>query len=84
LKTGTFAEEPTLSERVSVCRQHFQSSLKWKGPHLGIFEMRRHYAHYFRGIADFKPYRIRLVMAPTEAEVLEILNEIEEMTPVLV
>ncbi len=83
LKTGTLAEEPTFSERISVCRQHFQSSIKWKGLPLGIFEMRRHYAHYFKGIADFKPYRIRLVMADSETEVLDILNEIEELTPVL-
>jgi hypothetical protein len=38
--------------------------------------MRRHYTNYFKGINDFKPFRMRLVEAPTEAEVLAILDDV--------
>jgi tRNA-dihydrouridine synthase B len=40
--------------------------------------MRRHYSNYFKGLADFKPFRTRLVEAPTEKDVHEILDEIVE------
>jgi hypothetical protein len=33
----------------------------WKGERLGIVEMRRHYTNYFKGIANFKEYRLKLV-----------------------
>jgi hypothetical protein len=38
--------------------------------------MRRHYANYFKGYPDFKPFRTRLVEANTWEEVVAILNEV--------
>jgi tRNA-dihydrouridine synthase len=38
--------------------------------------MRRHYTNYFKGMQDIKPYRTRLVEAPTAEEVHEILDEL--------
>jgi len=40
--------------------------------------MRRHYANYFRGIPDFKPFRTRLVEVETASEVDEIFEEVTE------
>jgi hypothetical protein len=37
--------------------------------------MRRHYANYFKGLPDFKPFRTRLVTVETYEEVLTILEE---------
>lgn len=76
LKTGEILPPPVIAERVRVTRKHLDFSIKWKGPKLGIFEMRRHYANYFKGLADFKPYRTRLVEADTYEEVLVILDEV--------
>jgi len=39
--------------------------------------MRRHYANYFKGIPNFKEYRMQLVTLQTMEEVLEVLAEIE-------
>lgn len=69
LKTGNFFPKPTIEERVEVCKTHLQKSIAWKGPKTGIFEMRRHYANYFKGIEHFKETRMKLVA-------LEDLNEI--------
>src|SRR5262245_54670981 len=55
LKTGEILPSPGVAERVAVCRQHFDFSIRWKGDRLGVFEMRRHYANYFKCIPDFKP-----------------------------
>ena len=60
-KTGEKLPVPSLKERVDVAKRHLKFSLEWKGEKQGIFEMRRHYTNYFRGIRDFKPYRTRLV-----------------------
>jgi len=77
LKTGETFPEPTLQERVDVCLQHFTESIKWKGIKTGVFEMRRHYSNYFKGIPHFKEYRIRLVEAVEVHQVLDIINDIQ-------
>ncbi len=76
IKDRTIAPPPGIAERVRVARKHLDFSVKWKGDKVGIFEMRRHYANYFKGLPDFKPYRTRLVEAPDYQEVTSILDEI--------
>ncbi|MCC8410517.1 tRNA dihydrouridine synthase DusB [Mucilaginibacter sp. UR6-1] len=76
-KTGEFLDGPTVAERVEVCRTHLEKSIEWKGLKTGIFEMRRHYSNYFKGINHFKEYRMRLVTAATIDEVQDILSEVE-------
>jgi nifR3 family TIM-barrel protein len=78
LKTGTHLAPPTLNQRVDVCLQHLDFSLRWKGPVLGLIEMRRHYTNYFKHIPDFKPYRMKLVTSNSAEEVLETLEEIRQ------
>ncbi len=60
-KTQELLPPPTIAERVAACKSHFEFSLKWKGDKLGILEMRRHYTNYFKGIPNFKPFRMDLV-----------------------
>ncbi|HEY4650858.1 MAG TPA: tRNA dihydrouridine synthase DusB [Pontibacter sp.] len=76
MATGEMLPGPTLEERVAVCRQHFTHSLEWKGDKLGIFEMRRHYTNYFRGLPHFKPLRMRLVQSEDIQEIYDTLDEI--------
>jgi len=77
-KTGEFLAEPTISERVEVCKTHLDKSIAWKGNKTGVFEMRRHYANYFKGIADFKEYRMKLVSLENIDEIHAVLEEINE------
>lgn len=76
MKTGELLAPPTLTERVEACRKHLEFSVRWKGEITGIFEMRRHYTNYFRGLDHFKPYRMRLVESMSFAELNDILSEI--------
>lgn len=78
MKTGEVLAPPTIEQRVEVCRTHLTKSIEWKGPRLGIFEMRRHYANYFKGLDNFKDYRMQMVTVPTEADVNFILDEVLE------
>lgn len=78
LKTGTKLEPPTIADRVAVANEHLNFSVEWKGEMKGIFEMRRHYTNYFRGIQHFKPFRTRLVEATSHQEIKNILDEIQD------
>jgi len=78
-KTGQHLDKPTMAERIDACKTHLQKSIEWKGPKTGVFEMRRHYANYFKGIENFKEHRMKLVTAGTFEELDQILQEIENM-----
>jgi nifR3 family TIM-barrel protein len=78
LETGTHLDKPTIQQRVDVARKHLDFSVEWKDGLKGIFEMRRHYTNYFRGISHFKPYRTRLVESDSYEEIVQILDEIAE------
>jgi tRNA-dihydrouridine synthase B len=73
--TGEILPPPTIEERIDVIRQHLRASVAWKGPRIGIFEMRRHYANYLKGIINIKPLRSKLVMLNTMEEIEEALDE---------
>lgn len=78
LRTGTLLAPPTVEERVEVCRTHLHKSVQWKGPVLGILEMRRHYANYLKGLPHIKEYRNKLVSVKTKEEVDALLDEVKE------
>ncbi len=77
-RTGEHLPEPTITERVEVCKTHLDKSIAWKGPKVGVFEMRRHYSNYFKGIPDFKEYRMKLVSLENIDHIHEVLEEINE------
>jgi nifR3 family TIM-barrel protein len=79
MHTGTFLSEPTIHQRVEVCTKHLLKSIEWKDEKVGIFEMRRHYSQYFKGLPNFKDYRTKLVTANNLKEILNTLKEIESV-----
>lgn len=76
LATGEILPAPTLAERVAVCKKHLRKSVEWKGPKVGIFEMRRHYTNYLKGLPGIKDYRARLVTLMEPAEIESVLDEV--------
>lgn len=77
LRTGIKPAPPDVTTRLHVLRKHLDFSIRWKGERTGIFEMRRHYTNYLRGLPDVKSFRIRLVNAVTRMEIEQILAELE-------
>lgn len=71
--------QPSLEERIDTSKRHLLMAIKWKGERLGLLETRRHYSNYFRGIANFKPFRTRLVTGETTQEVMTVFDELEEI-----
>jgi tRNA-dihydrouridine synthase B len=77
LLTGELLAPPTLEERIQVCKKHLTKSVEWKGPIVGIFEMRRHYANYLKGLPNIKEFRYRLVTLITKEEIEGVLDEVQ-------
>jgi tRNA-dihydrouridine synthase len=77
-ETGLHKEPVSIKERAAVAKRHLEMSVAWKGEKLGVYETRRHYSNYFKGIENFKPYRQKLVTTETSNEVYEILDSISE------
>ena len=76
LKTGQHLEKPSIQQRAEVAKEHLEMSIKWKGEHQGVVEMRRHYANYFKGIPNFKPIRTQLVTESVPEVLFELLNDV--------
>ena len=77
-KTGEHLPAVSIKERVAAAKKHLEMSIDWKGERLGVFETRRHYTNYFKGIQDFKPFRQKLVTSDDSVDVFANLDEIYE------
>ncbi|MCL6266592.1 tRNA dihydrouridine synthase DusB [Flagellimonas myxillae] len=75
-ETGTHLAPPSMEERVEAARRHLQMSIDWKGEKLGVFETRRHYTNYFKGIPHFKEYRMKMVTSDESADVFAAFDEV--------
>jgi len=76
--TGEHLAPISLEERVDAARRHLQMSIDWKGEKLGVFETRRHYTNYFKGIPNFKPYRMKMVTSDDSKDVFAAFDEVLE------
>lgn len=76
MATGEHLVPPSLEQRVNAAKRHLEMSIKWKGEKLGVVEMRRHYANYFKGIPHLKEFRIKLVTETAPELLFHTLDEI--------
>ncbi len=77
LQTGEILPEPLLDEKVEIAREHFEKSLEWKREPVGIYEMRRHFSNYFKGLPHFKETRLKLLTSMDINQIRRILKEIK-------
>jgi len=77
-KTGEHLSPPSMAERVEAAKRHLQMAIDWKGETLGVFETRRHYTNYFKGIPNFKEYRMKMVTSDDADTVFEAFDEVLE------
>lgn len=77
-ETGEHLAPISLVERVEAARRHLQMSIDWKGEKLGVFETRRHYTNYFKGIPNFKEYRMKMVTSDHSEDVFAAFDEVLE------
>ncbi len=78
LKYGENLPKMNLDEIVDLARLHFSKSLEYKEMPRAIYEMRRHFCTYFKGIPNFKETRMKLVTTLNPSEIFEVLDFIKE------
>ena len=78
LRTGELLPEPTVSEKVDMARLQFSKSLEIKSEPVGIYEMRRHFSNYFKGLPHFKEMRLKLLTTLDVEEIFALLEQIRE------
>ncbi|NMB52539.1 MAG: tRNA dihydrouridine synthase DusB [Bacteroidales bacterium] len=78
LNTGELLSEPTVKEKADLALYHFNLSLEHKEGKKAIFEMRRHFSNYFKGLPNFKETRLRLLTCQEEDEIKSIIMEISQ------
>ncbi len=76
LETGELLPPMTLLQKVDLARLQFEKSLEIKGMPRGIFEMRRHFSNYFKGLPDFRDLRMKLVTSLDPEEIKVLLDQI--------
>ena len=79
MKTGEHLAQPTMNDRIEAAKNHLIWSMEWKGEHLGIVEMRRHYTNYFKGVHSFKEYKQRLVTTDDANGLMKVFEEISQV-----
>ena len=78
LDTGELLPQPSVCERVEIAKRHLAKSVEVKGERVGVLEMRRHLANYFKGLPDFKPTRLQLVTLTDVDEINATLDYIAQ------
>jgi nifR3 family TIM-barrel protein len=77
LQKGEHLPPPSIGQRVAAIREHLLRSVKWKGPVVGILEMRSHYTNYLKGFPHIKEFRNQLVQKKSVEEIEEILGQLQ-------
>lgn len=75
-KGKSVPQPPTMKERISGCRQHFDHMIDWHGERTATNMMRKHFGWYIRGFSGAGNYRKALVSAPDSTTMISILNSI--------
>src|SRR5882762_5377630 len=78
LATGEHLPPPGIEQRIGAIRDHLLRSVEWKGPVVGILEMRRHYTNYLKGFPHIKEFRNQLVQKKTVEEIEEVLLQVQQ------
>lgn len=71
--------EPSIEERIRVCKEHLMGTAEWKNERLAVLEMRKFYSGYFKGVVGFKPYKIMLMEALSFEEIFSVFEKIRNM-----
>lgn len=78
---GSGDDTVTMAEKFALLRRQITESIDRIDEYRGILHIRRHLAAspLFKGIPDFRPTRIAMLQASTNAGLMQILDEVEQM-----
>jgi len=74
LETGEVLPGPDVDTRISTALEHLHLSIEKHGDYGGLVRMRNQLCWYLKGLPGAAQIRKRLVLLPTEQEVIELLE----------
>jgi tRNA-dihydrouridine synthase B len=74
LKGISDATAPSLIERISTCRRHFEMLIESRGKRRGSYLIRKHFGWYIKGFPGAAKFRNELVVAPN-LDTMELLMD---------
>ncbi len=77
LDTGHHMKDLSITEKVELARLHLKKSVESKGEPRGIYEMRRHFIHYFKALPHFSEIKQNLVTSLNAEEIEGVLDSIQ-------
>ena len=77
-KSGEKLEEPKIIDKIDLVQRHFEMSVKWKGHKLAIYETRKHYSRYFKGLENIKKFKLKLISSNSVEEVMGSLQDLRK------
>ena len=76
LETGELTEEPSVREKMDVCKLHLDRLIALKGENVAVREMRKHAAWYLKGIRGNAQARGAVNTCHSRAELVGLLDDI--------
>lgn len=65
---------PSLVERIALAKEHLRLMVEYKGEVVGVREMRKHFASYFKGFPNASKLRSTIVLVETVEEAHRVLD----------
>jgi len=75
MKAGTILPPPDLTERVDTLKDHLQFSVEYKGEPRGVYEMRKHFSGYLKGLPNISKFRLELMQYESLDKILDRLDQ---------
>ncbi|WP_223703350.1 tRNA dihydrouridine synthase DusB [Sutcliffiella deserti] len=78
LETGKLVDEPSVREKMDVCKLHLDRLIDLKGENVAIREMRKHAAWYLKGIRGNAKTRNSINECLTRQELVSLIDNLVE------
>jgi len=78
LETGELMDEPSVREKIDVCKLHLDRLIALKDEHIGVREMRKHAAWYLKGIRGNAKIRNEINTCETRDDLVTLLDNFVE------
>lgn len=76
--TGVVPEQPSLSERIDIIKEHYHYNVEYKGELRGVREMRKHIGGYLKGLPYISKFRSQMVRIDKLSEIFEMLEMLRD------
>jgi nifR3 family TIM-barrel protein len=78
LETGKLMDEPSVKEKIDVCKLHLERLISLKNENIAVREMRKHAAWYLKGVRGNAKVRNQINQCDTRQELVDVLEQLVE------